>query len=160
MDKLLLGFTYFSAIGAGLIAGIFFAFSNFVMTALERLPKTQGIAAMQQINVTVLNPLFGFLFGGTAITCVVLAIVSLIKLSAPSAIFTLAGCLLYLIGSFLVTIMCNVPLNDVLATVDPSAQAGSNVWSLYLDRWVVWNHVRTIASLASLISFILAIRYR
>ncbi|WP_010496926.1 hypothetical protein [Paenibacillus elgii] len=58
MGNLLFGLTYASALGSGLIAGLFFAFSTFVMSALARLPAEQGIAAMQSINVTVLNPLF------------------------------------------------------------------------------------------------------
>jgi uncharacterized membrane protein len=43
-------------IGAGIIGGVFFAFSVFVMKALAALPPHQGIGAMQRINVTVLNP--------------------------------------------------------------------------------------------------------
>jgi len=42
--------TLVSALGCGLIAGVFFAFSAFVMKALARLPPAQGIAAMQSIN--------------------------------------------------------------------------------------------------------------
>ena len=62
-----------SALGAGLVAGIFFAFSSFVMKALGRLPRDQGIRAMQSINVTVLNPwlfsaFFGTVFGATILT--------------------------------------------------------------------------------------------
>ena len=53
------------AVGAGLVASIFFAFSTFVMKALNRLPPAQGIAAMQFINVTVINPLFMTAFFGT-----------------------------------------------------------------------------------------------
>lgn len=49
---------FFAALGCGLIAGVFLAFSTFVMSALERLPMAQGITAMQMINITVINPLF------------------------------------------------------------------------------------------------------
>src|SRR5258705_6992637 len=47
--------TFGTALGAGLVAGVFFAFSSFVMAALARLPPAQAIAAMQSINVTVVN---------------------------------------------------------------------------------------------------------
>ena len=63
-----------SAIGSGLVGGIFFAFSTFIMKALHRLPPAQGIAAMQSINVVVINPLFLAAFFGTAITCAILTI--------------------------------------------------------------------------------------
>ena len=42
--------TFIAALGSGLVAGIFFAFSNFVMKALARVPPAQGVAAMQSIN--------------------------------------------------------------------------------------------------------------
>jgi uncharacterized membrane protein len=65
--------TLASALGYGLIAGVFFAFSSFVMKALARLSPAQGVAAMQSINVAVINPWFLTVFLGTAAACVVLA---------------------------------------------------------------------------------------
>ena len=40
-----------AVLGCGLVAGIFFAFSTFVMRALGRRPAGEGIAAMQAINI-------------------------------------------------------------------------------------------------------------
>jgi uncharacterized membrane protein len=158
MDRVLNSLTLLSALGSGLIAGLFFAFSAFVMTSLSRLPSAQGIAAMQSINLAVLNPLFGIVFGGTAIACVVLAITSFFRLGEAGAVYLLAGSLFYLIGSILVTMVFNVPLNDALAPVDPSSTQGAELWTRYLSSWTAWNHVRTLASLAALASFILAFR--
>lgn len=45
--------TITAALGCGLIAGVFFAFSTFVMKGLARIPTEAGVAAMQSINVTV-----------------------------------------------------------------------------------------------------------
>ncbi len=45
--------TFAAVLGSGLVAGIFFAFSTFVMRALGQLPQDQGIAAMKSINITV-----------------------------------------------------------------------------------------------------------
>jgi uncharacterized membrane protein len=58
LDALLFALTLFAALGCGLIAGVFFAFSAFVMKALGRLPPAEGIAAMQSINIAVINPVF------------------------------------------------------------------------------------------------------
>jgi uncharacterized membrane protein len=55
---------FFAALGSGLMAGLYFAFSTAVMPALGGLPQEQGIAAMQKINAAILNPLFLFLFSG------------------------------------------------------------------------------------------------
>ncbi|MEK3916031.1 DUF1772 domain-containing protein [Paenibacillus sp. FSL H7-0331] len=157
-DRIVNSLTFFSTVGSGLIAGIFFAFSVFVMTALVRLPPAQGIAAMQSINMVILNPLFGLVFGGTALACGVLAITSCFKWGEAGMMYLLVGSIFYLIGSFLVTIVFNVPLNDALAAVDPGSAQGADLWIRYNASWTAWNHVRTIASLAALISFIMAFR--
>ena len=62
-----------TALGSALMAGTFFAFSNFVMPALGKLPAEQGLAAMQSINRVVLNPLFLSVFVGTAVAAAILA---------------------------------------------------------------------------------------
>lgn len=156
MSKWMLGLNFVSALGSGLIAGIFFAFSAFVMVSLARIPSEKGITAMQSINATILNTLFSFVFMGTALFSVLLGIGSFLKLGAPGMFYVLAGSLLYFVGSFLVTIVFNVPLNDALADVNPESSEGAKVWQDYLSRWTAWNHVRTIASLASMACFILA----
>src|SRR5438094_485487 len=149
--------TFAAALGSGLVAGIFFAFSNFVMKALARIPH--GIAAMQSINVVVLNGWFFAVFFGTAVCCLALAISSFVRWQKPGAGYLLVGSLLYLIGTILVTIACNVPLNDALAAVDPSSADAGRVWTNYLKNWTTWNHVRTIAALAAAASFILGLFY-
>jgi uncharacterized membrane protein len=147
VNNLLLALTFLAALASGLMAGFFFAFSTTVMGALGRQPVASGIATMQSINVVVLNPWFLAIFLGSAIACVVLAIAALLKWHEPGAAFLLAGALLYVVGTFLVTIVFNVPLNDALAAVAPDGPAGAELWARYLRTWTAWNHVRTIAPL-------------
>lgn len=129
-------------LGSGLMAGVFFAFSTFVMQALARLPAAQGIAAMQAINITVINPLFMLGFMGTAVVCGILLVGYLTGLLV-SSLWLVAGCLLYLIGTFGVTIVCNVPRNEALAKVDANTTDGASLWKVYVKEWTAWNHVRT-----------------
>ena len=157
MDRLLFALWFFAALGAGLIGGLFFAFSTFVMTALGRLPPSGGIAAMQSINVAVLNPTFFAAFFGTAALSVVALIVALMRWSEPGAGYLLVGSLLYLIGTIFVTMAGNVPLNNALARVKPDSAEGASLWKQYLSTWAAWNHVRTIASLVAAASFIMAL---
>jgi len=133
--------TLAAALGCALVGGIFFAFSNFVMKALFRIPAPSGIAAMQAINVTVLNPLFLALFFGTAALCVLLLFLRWESLSA------LGGAVLYLIGTIGVTMAFNVPRNNVLARVDPGSSVAA--WRRYVQEWTWWNHVRTLAAVAA-----------
>jgi uncharacterized membrane protein len=159
-DELLFGLTLGAALGCGLIAGVFFAFSSFVMNALGRLPPAQGIAAMQSINVAVINPWFMLPFLGTAAACAVLGVNSLLSWHQPGAGYVLLGSLLYVIGTLLVTMVCNVPRNDALAAVDPASAEGASRWAAYLVSWTFWNHVRTAAALAASASLTLALWLR
>ena len=158
-DGLLRVLTLIAALGSGLMAGFFFAFSVSVMKALGRLPPAQGIAAMQSINVVVINPVFLIAFFGTAAACVAVAISALSTWQEPGAAYLIAGALLYLAGSFLVTIVFNVPRNDALAAVDPSSVAGAALWASYLTAWTAWNHVRTAAALAAAAALSIALRH-
>ena len=150
--------TLLSALGCGLVAGVFFAFSTFVMKALGNLPPAQGIAAMQSINRAVLNPWFLALFLGTAGACLLAMIASLRRWYAPGASYLLAGSLLYLLGAFLVTMLFNVPRNDALASVAPVSPDSAKVWAAYLSTWTAWNHVRTTAAFAAAASLTIALR--
>jgi uncharacterized membrane protein len=159
VDNLLFGLKLFSALGCGLIAGVFFAFSTFVMSALARLQPPQGIAAMQSINITVINPWFMGAFLGTGAACLLLAVSLLLKWHQPGAAYLLIGSLLYLVGTLGVTIVFNVPLNDALAIADPSSTDGTSLWSSYLTNWTNWNHVRTAAALAAAAALTIALGY-
>ena len=150
--------TFVTALGSALVAGIFFALSTFVMAALGRLPTEQGIAAMQSINLTVINPWFFTAFFGTALGCAVPAVYAVFNWSAPGSGYLVGGCTLYLLGSIAVTIAFNVPLNNALAAVDPGSHDGATFWSRYLQTWVFWNHVRTAAPLAAAAAFMMALR--
>ncbi|MEI2579335.1 anthrone oxygenase family protein [Scytonema sp. PRP1] len=148
-NHLLFALKLFSALGCGLVAGVFFAFSTFVMNALTRLPSKEGIAAMQSINITAINPLFMVALFGTTAACIFLAVSSVLKWHQHGAAYLLVGSLLYLIGTVGVTLVFNVPLNDALAIAKPDSTEGANLWARYLSNWTFWNHVRTIAALAA-----------
>ena len=160
MDSLVPILTFVGALGAGLIAGFFLAFSATVMWALERQPAAAGISAMQTINVVVLNPIFLGVFFGTAILSLMLDVIALVRFAEPGSGYLLAGSLLYFVGTFLVTLLFNVPLNNRLAAVTPDSAEGKAVWDHYLRVWTAWNHVRTVAPLAAMACFMLAFAYQ
>jgi len=149
-SELLATATFLTALGVGLMAGLFFAFSISVMRALSRIPPPAGIAAMQAINIVILNPVFGIVFFGTVLACVFLAGSALLSWHEPAAPYLLSGGLLYLVGTFLVTMLFNVPRNNALAKLDAGSAGASSAWSRYVSDWTFWNHVRMIAALASM----------
>ena len=144
-------------LGSALIAGVFFAFSSFIMKALAKLPSSEGISAMQSINVVVLNPTFLGAFMGTAAISLLIAVLAVMDWGAPAASWYLAGALLYVIGTFLVTVMGNVPLNNQLAAVPADGQEAVPVWEHYLDRWTMFNTVRTVAAIAAVLMFVIGL---
>src|SRR5580765_4717504 len=157
INDLIFVLAFVSAIGSGLIAGAFFAFSSFVMRALGRLPSEQGIAAMQSINIVVINPVFLGVFVGAALTSAVVVILSLVRWSDSGSAYLLAAGLVYILGTFLVTMVFNVPLNDTLASMNPATSEGIALWANYLTNWTIWNHVRTFAALIALALFIVGL---
>ena len=157
LDLLLYLVTLFAALGCGLMAGLFYAFSNFVMKALARIPAPSGIAAMQAINVTVLNPLFLTIFLSTAAACGILVIYALISSQNPGSFCLLAAGLLYLVGNVVVTMAFNVPRNNALARLDASSAEAAGFWGDYVVTWTRWNHVRTVTAAVALVLLIVGL---
>jgi uncharacterized membrane protein len=159
MIAVLFPWLIFSAvIGAGLNAGLFFIFSICIMGALARLPAEQGIAAMQAINVVILNPLFLLAFMGTAVLALILVAGGFVY-GGPARFYLIAGGLLFLGGVILVTMIVNVPMNNALDALQPGSEEAARLWSsTTLVDWVRWNHVRTLSSLGALGCFVMAFR--
>ena len=148
---------WFCVIGCGLIGGLFFAFSTFVMTALGRIDPRSGTAAMNAINTVILRSLFMPLFFGTTLASAALAAIALFELDAAGAGAMLAGGAIYVLGMFVCTIAFNVPLNNALQAVDAGGETALPVWQRYLTQWTRWNHVRTVASVVSCGLFVYAL---
>jgi uncharacterized membrane protein len=146
-----------TALGCALMAGMFFTFSNFVMKALARLQAPQSIAAMQYINITILNPLFYLVFMGTALISLVLPLSLFFREQQANEIYLIAGSICYLVGVMLVTIVFNVPMNNALEAVEADSEEASKLWKYYLTNWTNWNHVRSVTSFLGTMFFILAL---
>ncbi|MCB1123372.1 MAG: DUF1772 domain-containing protein [Verrucomicrobiae bacterium] len=138
-------------LGSALVGGIFFAFSTFIMKALARVPSSEGIRTMQSINITVINPAFLGVFLGTAVLSAVIVLLSLGVWSESLSHWFFVGALQYVIGTFLVTVFGNVPLNNRLESILP--EDGEKLWAHYLSKWTFWNHIRTMAAIVAAFCF-------
>ena len=140
-----------AALGAATIGGVFFAFSTFVMRALAQLPPAQGVAAMQRINVVVLNPMFLGTFVGTAVLQGLAALLAMFGWDRRRA----RRCcwpapVLYVVG----LLRRDDRLQRARATSGcghcrRSRRLRTQYWPIYLREWTWWNHVRTAAALAA-----------
>ncbi len=144
-------------LGAAIIGGGLFVFSSFIMKSLSRLPAAEGIAAMQSINVVVMNVSFIGTFMGTAALSVAILFISFGEAGSMAGTLVNAGAVLYLVGTFLVTARGNVPLNHKLAAVDANEASSVQVWEDYVVRWTRLNTLRTGAALAAVLSFAAAL---
>jgi uncharacterized membrane protein len=149
--------TLSTALGCGLVAGVFFAFSSFVMSALGRLPQAEGIAAMQSINRLAVTPAFMIALFGTGMACVGLIVWAVVSFDGWRSALVLASGTLYVAGTIGVTVAFNVPLNERLANVHARSSGAAAIWSEYLTNWTAWNHVRTVAALAAAVLFTVAL---
>ncbi|MBQ0886667.1 DUF1772 domain-containing protein [Streptomyces sp. RM72] len=144
-------------LGTGVMAGVFCAFSTFVMRGLAALPPAQGVAAMNAINRAAVGPAFMSVFLGTALLAVVIAAVTLAVWPKDAAVELLLGSGLYLVGSFGVTAAANVPRNDALLRLEPGSAEAADRWTAYVREWTAWNHVRTVAAAAAAAAYVLAL---
>lgn len=149
--------TVLGVLGTGLTAGVFCAFSTFVMRGLAALPPAQGVAAMRAVNVAAVRPAFMLVFLGSALLCAALTVVTFVLWPREGAVELLVGGALYLVGSFGLTVVANVPRNDALARLEPGSPEAAAYWPVYVREWTMWNHVRTVASAGAALAYVLAL---
>ncbi|MGK3943990.1 anthrone oxygenase family protein [Streptomyces caeruleatus] len=144
-------------LGTGLVAGVFCAFSTFVMRGLAELPPAQGVAAMNAINVSAVRPPFMAVLVGSAVLSAVIAVVTFVLWPDEGTVELLVGSALYLFGAFGLTVVAHVPRNDTLLGLDPGTPEATAYWPAYVREWTMWNHVRAIASGAAALAYVLAL---
>ncbi|MFJ1539101.1 DUF1772 domain-containing protein [Micromonospora chalcea] len=139
-----------ATVGAGLMAGLFAAFSYAVMPALRGADDRTFVDAMQRINVTIVNGWFLLAFLGTPLLATLAAVLAWRGEARPALAWIVAGLALYLV-MFVVTVAVNVPLNDALAAAGSADLAAAR--ERFESTWVAWNVVRALANTAGLGAF-------
>ncbi|MDC5697181.1 DUF1772 domain-containing protein [Intrasporangium calvum] len=138
-----------SATASGVMGGVLFAFSSFVMPALRRLPVTEAVAAMQAVNEAAPRALMlPLVLSGPG--AVLVAAWALTRSGVPSLAkgLLVAGAVAG-VAAFAITAAYHVPRNDRLARVEAGSEAAAAAWESYVPGWVALNHARTVLSLVS-----------
>jgi len=138
-----------AALSSGLMAGVYFAFSGFIMKAFDELETAQSVTAMNAINEIILRSLFMPVFFGSSIISLLLIVIAFVYWDEAGAGLALIAGMVYFVGMFVCTVVFNVPLNNVLAGLGEDSANAVEVWSHYLKVWTRWNHLRTVSSLAT-----------
>jgi len=149
-----------AAISSGLMAGIYFAFSGFIMKSFGNIPTQYSVTAMNAINETIIRSWFMPLFFGSSIISVLLVFVAITNWDETGAGLKLIAGMVYIVGMFVCTAVFNVPLNQSLAKLDPVSGNAKLVWSEYLRKWTTWNHLRTVSSLVTCVLCIWLLTYK
>jgi uncharacterized membrane protein len=135
---------------AGVMSGFFWSFSTVVMPGLAAASPPSALQAMQAINAAVHNSLFAAGFFGMPLICI-LVVGHAIRIRDRGATLALIGAVCYLTGTFLVTVLGNVPMNRELALLDPLLPESAAAMSSYILDWTMLNDLRTVAALAAFI---------
>ncbi len=139
-----------ATVTVGLVAGLLSAFAYAVMPGLRRTGDASFVSSMRGINIAIINPVFGVVFGGA----VVLTVAAVVATRHQPAVFRWVLAALVLHGlAVVVTLAFNVPLNDRLEAGTGSA---ASLRDAFEGRWVVWNIVRSVASLGGFVSLVVA----
>ncbi|GAA4916373.1 putative membrane protein [Stackebrandtia albiflava] len=143
-----------ATVTASLTAGVFFAFAVAVMPGLARLDDSGFTMAMRHVNEAILNRWFLGCFTG-AVPLGLLAVV-LTWVTGPGAVtwWSLAALALYLV-CFGITAGVNVPLNNALRDAGDEDPAG--VRAAFEPAWNRWHLIRTVAVVASLVAWCVAL---
>lgn len=135
----------------GLLAGLFFGYAVSVNGGLHRLKDHEYVAAMKSINTVIQNPPFFLSFFGPVVLLPLVTILSW-SIDSPRSILLLAASGLYVIGTFGLTLVGNIPLNHKLARFNldtATPDAISQARAEFEGPWNRWHLIRTIASAAA-----------
>jgi uncharacterized membrane protein len=143
----------------GLLAGVFYGFSVAIVPALRAIKGTQHIAAMQLINIKIINPVFFLSFFGPAL---LLPLAAFLLRDRPQFGLLLAASLLHIVGAIGVTAAGNIPLNNRLARYDVDQLSEKEADQIRKDfqapgsPWMNFHTIRTLASIVATVLVFLA----
>ena len=143
----------------GLSAGLCFTWSNAITPGIGRLDDFGYLRAFQQMNRSIINPLFILVFFGPFF----LGLINLylFKDASSSMIWLLIFAMaFYFFGVLLVTIFGNVPLNDLLDKTDLTKASLEDLKSLrnrFEKKWNRLHLIRTVTSIASFLMLIISL---
>ena len=138
----------------GLSAGLCFTWFNAITPGIGKLDNLGYLSAFQQMNRSIINPLFIIVFFGPFF----LGLINLYQFknaSSPMTWLLMLAIAFYFLGVILVTLFGNVPLNDLLDKTD-LGKASLEDLKLLRDRFEVkWNRLHFIRTLSATASFLL-----
>lgn len=137
-----------------MVAGLFYGYQCSVTNGLGRLEDRHYLAAFQQINQAILNPLFFLSFLGSMAALAFSAFLTYKAGALHVFPFVIGSLLIYVLGVFGITLACNVPLNDMLAAFQLDTASADEIREMRIAfelPWNKWHAIRTLAAIASFV---------
>ena len=141
----------------GLMAGIFFTWSNAVKPGIGKLSDLEYLRAFQSMNRVILNNTFKIIFSGAIITTGLLPIFYFNLYPNNFFWVFISAFIIYWVGAFGVTIFGNIPLNVLLDKTSLGSISLEELKKLRTIIEVKWNNFNLIRSISSAVSFTLLI---
>ena len=131
-----------ATIAAGLLAGLFYAYTVSVMPGLARGDDRTFVEAMRGINVAIQNGWFMLTFLGAPLLAVIAGLLYL--RSGPPLWWIVAGfaCLLAML---VITGVVHIPMNNA---IDSGGDNYAELRARFEGPWVRWNVLRMAVSIA------------
>lgn len=148
--------TLFTAVVlTGLSAGLFYAWAVSVIPGTRKVIDITYLESMQSINRAILNPAFYLIFFGSLLA---LGLSTIQQIESGTIFWVLlTATLLYLIGTFGVTIFGNVPLNDALDTLDLGELSTAEKSKFRNSYELKWNRFHSIRTAFSVLAFVISL---
>ena len=137
-----------ATVTAGLQAGLFYAYSCSVMPGLARGDDKTFVEGMRGINVAIINGWFMLSFLGAPLLA---GVAVLLNLGSGATLWWSVGGFAGLLAMIVLTAVVHIPMNNALME---GGDAYARVRSTFETRWVRWNIVRTLVTIAGFASLV------
>jgi uncharacterized membrane protein len=144
-------------VSTGLMAGIFFTWSNAVKPGIGTLDDMTYMKAFQAMNRLILNPLFYLVFILPVLSIAISTYMSFGSTKEYVFELLLTATLIYCLGVFLVTIAGNIPLNELLEHTDLEKISQIELSDLRGKIETKWNSFNLVRTISSFIAFVLLV---
>ena len=148
---------FLAALSTGLMAGIFFTWTNAVTPGIGRLSDIEYLNALQSMNRVILNPAFYLVFFGAVLLIPLSAALNFRSDSNTIFWLLITSAVIYWIGSFFVTVFGNIPLNNLLDKTNLNVISPEDAKNLRSSIETKWNNFNLIRTITSVISFMILI---
>lgn len=149
-----------SVFTTALSAGLFYAWVISVIPGTRKISDQAYLETMQSINKEILNPQFFIVFLGALILLICCSYLQFKFKIDISFYLVFSALIVYGIGTVGITMLGNVPLNNMIASMDLSQftiEGFRDARAAYEVRWNNLNYIRAFAALASFVLVLLAL---